>query len=234
MATLRISVRAHFGASREHVRWDGERLNLWVTVEAANDPGNRTVEAAIGRALGVHTATVTVVAGEETQDKVVEVKRAHATWLEWLRIPHTGPWPLEPGPANRAVVEFLGPLLPPVQDPYWEAGCHPEAVERVWDRLGRALPRDCRALLGRCPVLAHPQTGTVLAFACGTAYVIAVPDDSVAVADELGLSSTCRWTDGQVTDLVAEVGEGWRFGAWRDEEYDWCRQAYAVAERAQI
>src|SRR5215831_19058151 len=118
MARLRISVRAHLGASSERVNWDGQRLDVWVTLEAANSPANRTVEAAIGRALGVHPASVAVVAGEGTRDKVVEVERAHISWLEWLRIPHTGPWPLEPGPASRAVVEFLGPLVPPVQDPY--------------------------------------------------------------------------------------------------------------------
>jgi len=144
--------------------------------------------------------------------------------------PHTGPWPLEPGPANRAVVEFLSPLLPPVADPYWEAGCHPEAVERVWDQLGRVLPRDCRALLGRRPVLAHPTTGAVLAFALGTAYVLLVPADRLAVADALGVRATRRWSGGEVTDLTAEVGPGWRFGAWQDEEYDWCRQSYSDAE----
>jgi uncharacterized protein YggU (UPF0235/DUF167 family) len=231
MARLRISVRAHLGASAERVSWDGQRLEVWVTLEAAKGPGNRTVEAAIGRALRLHPAAVAVVAGEDAQEKVVEVERAHVAWLEWLRIPHTGPWPLEPGPANRAVVEFLSPLRPPAKDPYMEAGCHPEAVERVWDRLGRALPRDCRALLGSCPVLAHPPTGAVLAFAHGTAYAVLVPLEGLAAADSLGLRPTHRWSGGRVTDLSAEVGEGWRFGAWLDEEYDWCRQAFLEAER---
>ncbi len=231
MARLRISVWAHLGASGERVSWDGQRLEVWVTLEAAKGPGNRTVEAAIGRALRLHPVAVAVVAGEDTQEKVVEVEGAHVTWLEWLRIPHTGPWALEPGPTNRAVVEFLSPLRPPVQDPYMEAGCHPEAVERVWDQLGRALPRDCRALLGDCPVLAHSLTGAVLAFAYGTAYAVLVPLERLAVADSLGLRPTRRWSTGEVTDLAAEVGEGWRFGTWLDEEYDWCRQAFLEAER---
>lgn len=230
MARLRIPVRAHLGASSERVSWDGQRLDVWVTLEAAKGPGNRTVEAAIGRALGLHPVAVAVVAGEETEEKVVEVKRAHASWLEWLRIPHTGPWPLEPGASNRAVVEFLSPLRPPVQDPYTEAGCHPEAVERVWDRLGKALLLDCRALLGHRPVLAHPLTGAVLAFAYGTAYAVLIPLDQVAATDAVGLRATRSWSDGEATDLSAEVGEGWRFGAWRDEEYDWCQQAYVEAE----
>jgi uncharacterized protein YggU (UPF0235/DUF167 family) len=229
MAGLRIRVRAHLGASSEEVSWDGQRLHVRVTLEAARGPGNRTVEAAIGRALGVHPASVAVVVGGETQDKVVEVERAHVTWLEWLRVPHTGPWRLEPGTANRAVVEFLSPLLPPVQDPYMEAGCHPETVERIWDQLGRALPRDCRALLGRRPVLAHGLTGAVLAFAYGTAYAVVVPENRQAIAAALGLRPVRRWSSGQVTDLAAEIGEGWRFGAWHDEEYDWCREAYGEA-----
>ena len=58
-----------------------------------------------------------------------------------------------------------------------------------------------------------------------------MPLDQLAIADALGLRPTLRWSSGEVTDLAAEVGEGWRFGAWRDEEYDWCRQAYAEAER---
>jgi uncharacterized protein YggU (UPF0235/DUF167 family) len=231
MARLRISVWTHLGASAERVSWDGQRLEVWVTLEAAKGPGNRTVEAAIGRALHLHPVAVAVVAGEDTQEKVVEVKGAHVAWLEWLRIPHTGPWTLEPGPANRAVVEFLSPLRPPVRDPYMEAGCHPDAVERVWDRLGRALPRDCRALLGACPVLAHPLTGAVLAFAHGTAYAVLVPLEGLAVADSLGLRPTHRWSNGKVTDLSAEVGEGWCFGTWLDEEYDLCRQAFLEAER---
>lgn len=231
MGRMRILTRAHLGASRERVSWDGQRLDVWVTLKAAEGPGNRTVEAAIGRALGLHPFAVAVVAGQETQEKVVEVEGAHFTWLEWLRIPHTGPWPLEPGPTNRTVVEFLSPLRPPVPDPYVEAGCHPETVERVWDQLGRALPRDCRALLGHIPVLAHSLTGAVLAFACGTAYAVLVPLDRLAAADAVGLHAIRRWSTNETTDLAAEVGEGWRFGAWRDEEYHWCRQAYAEAER---
>ena len=135
--------------------------------------------------------------------------------------------PLKPGPTNRAVVEFLGPLRPPVHDPYTEA-VTPRRSKRVWDQLGRTLPRDCRALLGHRPVLAHSLTGAQFAFAYGTAYV---PLGWLAIADALGLRPTRRWSIGEVTDLAAEVEEGWRFGAWRDEEYDWCRRAYAEAER---
>jgi hypothetical protein len=92
------------------------------------------------------------------------------------------------------------------------------------------LPQDCRALLGRRPVLAHPNTGAVLAFALGTAYVLLVPPDRLAAADALGVRAIHRWGGGKVTDLAAEVGTGWRFGAWQNEEYDWCCQSYSDAE----
>jgi uncharacterized protein YggU (UPF0235/DUF167 family) len=227
---LRIPVWVHFGAPDEWVSWDGQRLEVSVTLEAAKGPANRTVEAAIGRALGLHAAAVAVVAGEESEEKVVEVVRAHVGWLEWLRIPHTGPWALMPAPTNQAVVEFLSPLRLPVENPYMDAGCHPEVVERIWDQLGRVLPHDCRALLGHHPVLAHSISGVVFAFAYGTAYVMRVPLEQRAVADELGLRTTRRWSSGEVTDLAVELGKDWRFGAWRDEEYEWCRQAYMEEE----
>jgi len=133
--------------------------------------------------------------------------------------------------ANAGVWTFLGLSMAqtrtgPRRDPYWESGCHPDVVERVWDRLGPALPAGCRARLGDRPVLAHPATGAVLAFAYGTSYVLRVAAADRPLAEELGLGTTMRWSSGRTTDLAAGLGEGWYFGRWAGEEPAWCRRAY--------
>lgn len=240
MPRLRIAIRAHPGASRERVGWDGRTLNVWVTARAVEGAANRAVEAAIARALGARKSAVTLVAGERSRDKVVEVDGVAAAALERLEGPaRRPPGEVARSPANKAVSDFLGPPVPALapdsfgrlQDPYLEAGSHPDVVERVWDELSQGLPRDCRRLLGGRVVLAHPVGGVVFAFAYGTAYAVLVPPDQRALADRLELTTTRRWTGDRVTDLEAELGEGWRFGRWRDEERGWCRRAYDEAER---
>ena len=84
MSRLRITVRAHPGASRERVRWDGETLHVWVTARAIEGAANRALPAAIARALGARPSAVALVAGERGRDKVVEVDGAAAEALERL------------------------------------------------------------------------------------------------------------------------------------------------------
>src|SRR5947209_20327918 len=41
------------------------------------------------------------------------------------------------------------------RDPYWEQGCHPDVVSRLWNELGAELPGPARAQAKGRPVLAH-------------------------------------------------------------------------------
>jgi uncharacterized protein YggU (UPF0235/DUF167 family) len=70
---MRIKVRAHPGASRERLAWDGETLHVWVTARAVEGAANRALAAAIARGLGVRPSAVTLLAGGRARDKLVEV-----------------------------------------------------------------------------------------------------------------------------------------------------------------
>ena len=70
---MRISVRAHPGASRERAEWEGGTLHVWVTARAVEGAANRALVRAVARALGVRPSAVALVGGERSRDKVVEV-----------------------------------------------------------------------------------------------------------------------------------------------------------------
>ena len=70
---MRISVRAHPGASRERVEWQDGVLHVWVTVRAVEGRANRALVQAVARELGVRASAVSVVAGERGRDKLVEI-----------------------------------------------------------------------------------------------------------------------------------------------------------------
>ena len=112
------------------------------------------------------------------------------------------------------------------RDPYLEQGCHPDVVERVWDQLGAEVPPGCRGQASGVPVLVHPDTGRVFAFARGTAYALwLVPADADAAATA-GLGPAHRWGGGTVTDLAAIAGPGWIWGRYHRDEPAWVRRAY--------
>lgn len=120
------------------------------------------------------------------------------------------------------------PIMTPEQhpDPYMEAGSHPDAVERVWDVLGTALPADSRALVYGSPALVHPDAGIVLVLAFGTQYVIRIPTDTLARAQELGCKDRQTWTGGGETRIREVLGSNWLFGGWADEEKQWILRLY--------
>ena len=145
----------------------------------------------------------------------------------------------EQHPLNTKVLGYLSarrklsqhshdPILAPDQhpDPYMGAGSHPEAVERVWDDLGGALPADSRALVHGTPALVHPVAGIVLALAFGTEYAIRVPADTLAQALRLGCTDKQTWTGGGETRIREVLGEDWLFGGWSDEEKQWVARLY--------
>src|SRR5436309_3495240 len=50
-----------------------------------------------------------------------------------------------------------------VDRPYDSLGTHPDLVTFLWDRLGKAVPVDCRAIAFGTPALIHPESGIVFA-----------------------------------------------------------------------
>src|SRR5262245_37456819 len=90
-------------------------------------------------------------------------------------------------PRNAGILAYLGrsqhgvpeeARLPgEVKDPYYTLGTHPDLVAHLWDVLGKPLPEDCRRVVFRAPVLLHPRTGVIFAFAGGThTYGFRLPD----------------------------------------------------------
>ena len=144
---------------------------------------------------------------------------------------------LERSPANEVVFEHWDrpehawPSDPPgtQRDPYLHASSHPDCVERVWDRLGKTLPEDCRFLVMGRPVLAHPRSGVVFAMPYGTSYAVWIPQPQHADAVAVGLVPTMTWSGGSVTDLSDVFGDGWLFGTFADDEVSWIAAAYAAA-----
>lgn len=137
-------------------------------------------------------------------------------------------------PENVGVLAYLArakpasaPIARPssVPDPYAGAGCHPDVVERLWDWLGRALPRAARALVLGTPALVHARQGIVLAVGLGTNYALRLPAAALAEsgADRLARRHVFR-SAGVELDL-GSFGPRWRFGAYLAEEPAWLAAA---------
>ena len=111
---------------------------------------------------------------------------------------------------------------------YYESGCHPEIVERIWDKIGRALSSDCRAMIYGTPTLVHPVSGAVLAIGMGTQYGLRLCEPGLSAARAAGAKTTVTWTGGDSTDIGVECGRDWVFGFWSSEELVWCQQAFGA------
>ena len=138
-------------------------------------------------------------------------------------------------PMNQGVIRHCGgregvsPIAAPAEhpDPYLQAGSHPDVVERLWDGLGSGLPVDCRALVYGTPALVDPEIGVVLALAFGTQYALRVPDARLDEALNAGCRTGQDWTGGGRTDVEEELGRGWVFGCWADDELRWVGETRA-------
>jgi hypothetical protein len=114
----------------------------------------------------------------------------------------------------------------PKRDYYLKAGSHPDVVARVWDQLGKTLPRSCRALVFGTPALVHHESGTVIAFALGTEYAIRLPRSISRRGRPGGLRTVAKWAGGSRTDIERECGMEWIFGSYAADEISWCEEAF--------
>ena len=128
----------------------------------------------------------------------------------------------------RAQAPYARPITPKAEaeDPYYQAGAHPEIVERVWDTIGGQLPAESRCLLYGVPVLVQPDSGIVLAAAMGTGYAFRVPDEEIALARAEGYQTTWNVSPAPL-DATRVFGADWVFGQFEDREARWCRMLHA-------
>lgn len=81
---MRLAVRAHPGASRASAVWDGTALHVWVTARAVDSAANRALIQVVAEALGVRPSAVSLVAGQRSRSKVVEVNGLNQARLNHL------------------------------------------------------------------------------------------------------------------------------------------------------
>jgi hypothetical protein len=123
-----------------------------------------------------------------------------------------------------------------VADPYMSLGTHPDLLERLWDELGKKLPRECRWVVYGTPALVHPDSGVIFAFGGGThTYAFRLPKHERDAALAAGATTVHEYPaypelniEASVLDL-ARIGEEWVFGGWHKGEEQWCLSAFAYA-----
>ena len=160
-------------------------------------------------------------------------------------------------PANAGILAYLGdperlgksvsvakdrPSCAPheVADPYLNLGAHPDVLERLWDQLGKALPRDCRRVVHGTPVLVHPKSGVIFAFCGGSmTYALRLPEPARSEATGAGAPTARDYpaypelgVQASRLDLAA-IGPEWVFGTFSKEEVAWCRAAFDHAGGSQ-
>jgi hypothetical protein len=137
-------------------------------------------------------------------------------------------------PANERVLRYLtrhGALVEERapregQRDYWEAGSHPDVVERIWDKLANELPVESRRVVCGSPAVVHPVSKVVLALAIGTQYAIRLPSDVVTAGVPARWRTDTTWAGGQRLDVREEFGDEWVFGNYSTDEVAWCRACF--------
>jgi hypothetical protein len=126
-----------------------------------------------------------------------------------------------------------------IANPYYDLGTHPDLVERLWDELTVKLPARCRWIVYGTPVLVHPSSGIIFAFAGGThTYALRLPIKEREEALRAGAKRLYEYPAYPELDIQAsrldldDIGEEWVFGGWFKGEEDWCLAAYRFAQES--
>lgn len=85
---MNVTVRAHPGASRARVEWDGEKLEVWVTARAVEGAANRALVEAIATALAISPSRITIRHGTRGRLKQLEIEDLPLAALEHLARAH--------------------------------------------------------------------------------------------------------------------------------------------------
>jgi hypothetical protein len=137
-------------------------------------------------------------------------------------------------PANERVIRYLERTRVAEEDraprpghrDYWEAGSHPDVVERIWDQLGRDLPPDSKRVVCGTPVLLHPRSKVLLAVAIGTQYAIRLPAAVLRSGLPAGARTETVWAGGTRMNVQQELGDDWIFGSHSPVEVEWCEESF--------
>lgn len=140
-------------------------------------------------------------------------------------------------PVNAKVLAVLRANAPkaPMESPVetadtWQLGTHPDLVEYLWQTLAETLPKPCARVAYAQPVLAHPATSTIFAFAGGTGTLaMRLPKDALDAAQcVLGFGKTLSYPS--VVLLASELGPHWAYVApFGPDALRWCKDAYDAA-----
>ncbi len=84
---MRLTIRAHPGSSRTRAVWDGAVLHVRIQARAIDGAANRELIQAVADAVGVRRSAVSLVAGQRSRNKLVEVTGLDAASLAHLREP---------------------------------------------------------------------------------------------------------------------------------------------------
>ncbi len=119
-----------------------------------------------------------------------------------------------------------------VEHPHYTLGLHPDLLARLWEELQAGLPEDCRAVFLGVPVLMHPRTGVVFGLAAGThTYALRLPPREYAAALQAGAVRIRHYPVRQPSFDLEDIGSGWLFCEWYEDEAAWCLGAYEYAGR---
>jgi hypothetical protein len=148
--------------------------------------------------------------------------------------------PIFDNPQNQGILRCLrdigcnwrGPRsCPPLEreDPYYYLGTHPDLVEQLWDNFTTSIPVDTRWVLHGRPVLVHPESKVIFAFANGThTYAFRIPERVREEAVAASARQQYKYPDGSVFDL-ANYDEDWIFGGSIRDEDRLCLIAFRAA-----
>ena len=128
----------------------------------------------------------------------------------------------------REAAENARPLTPLSEagDAYFEAGCHPEIVGFMWERLSKKFPDESRCLVYGTPSVIQPVSGVILAIGMGTQYCQRIPPESMDRAAAIGCTPLHSWGNEKTTDIRDVFGQHWVFGSLGEESIEWFRAAY--------
>ena len=148
--------------------------------------------------------------------------------------------PIFQQPTNLGILDCLrhlgrhwkGPLsyhASDTHDPYYQLGTHPDLVEMLWDKFPARIPIDPRWILHGKPVLVHPATSIIFAFATGThTYAFRIPAELRESAKATHASQHYRYPDGNVLDLT-QYNADWIFGGNIHNEEELCLTGFQAA-----
>jgi len=115
-------------------------------------------------------------------------------------------------------------------------GTHPDLSDHLWGALAAKLPGTCGWVVYGRPVLIHPESGVIFAYAGGThTYALRLPPVVREAALKAGATRVYHYRAYPELNLeaatldLADIGDEWVFSHWLKGEEDWCRAAYEFA-----